>query len=239
MSPGLFLDLDVATVIDADGVIAKRHPADFNRLIGAHVSAKIHAGSGQLDLAVAGHRIIGIIDLDRAGNGGAWILKRGDVNRGFAGPDGFDEVFGIGNRGDGRDRGVVGKGPRRGGPWRTVLAVISGTSEPEKLQKVSPYDAIRPRNYDLLPSRAIMPRFHKSANDFSKISFAMPRQPGDGKTQAPSGLSGPRTSCLIPTTHNTKSFTSYSCPLPSSGGSPHRRPWPFSSIPRPAPLWPL
>ena len=37
---------------------------------------------------------------------------------------------------------------------------------------MSPYDTIRPRNYDLLPSGAIMPRFHKSANDFFKISLA-------------------------------------------------------------------
>lgn len=37
---------------------------------------------------------------------------------------------------------------------------------------MSPHGAIRPRNYDLLPSKAIMPRFHKSANGFFKISFA-------------------------------------------------------------------
>ena len=37
---------------------------------------------------------------------------------------------------------------------------------------MSPHGAIRPRNYDLLPFKAIMPRFHKSANDFFKISFA-------------------------------------------------------------------
>ena len=37
---------------------------------------------------------------------------------------------------------------------------------------MSPYDTIRPRNYDLLPSRAIMPRFPKSANGFSKGSLA-------------------------------------------------------------------
>ena len=37
---------------------------------------------------------------------------------------------------------------------------------------MSPYDAIRPRNYDLLPSKAIMPRFPQSANGFSKIPLA-------------------------------------------------------------------
>ena len=37
---------------------------------------------------------------------------------------------------------------------------------------MSPYDTIRPRNYDLLPSKAIMPRFPQSANDFSKGSLA-------------------------------------------------------------------
>ena len=37
---------------------------------------------------------------------------------------------------------------------------------------MSPYDAIRPRNYDLLPSKAIMPRFPQSANGFSEISLA-------------------------------------------------------------------
>ncbi len=51
---------------------------------------------------------------------------------------------------------------------------------------VSPYDAIRPRNYDLLPSKAIMPRFHKSANSFSKISFAHAQAASHKEKQAPS-----------------------------------------------------
>ena len=37
---------------------------------------------------------------------------------------------------------------------------------------MSPHGAIHPRNYDLLPSKAIMPRFHKSANGFSNRSLA-------------------------------------------------------------------
>ena len=37
---------------------------------------------------------------------------------------------------------------------------------------MSPYDTIRLRNYDLLPSGAIMPRFPRSANGFSKGSLA-------------------------------------------------------------------
>ena len=80
----------------------------------------------------------------------------------------------------------------------TVVVVISGKIEPGKLQHVSPHGAIRPRNYDLLPSKAIMPRFPQSANDFSKISFAMPRQPHIRKKQAPSGLSGLATGRLGP-----------------------------------------
>ena len=37
---------------------------------------------------------------------------------------------------------------------------------------MSPYDTIHPRNYDLLPSKAIMPRFPRSANGFPKGSLA-------------------------------------------------------------------
>ena len=37
---------------------------------------------------------------------------------------------------------------------------------------MSPHGAIRPRNYDLLPSKAIVPRFPRSANGFSKGSLA-------------------------------------------------------------------
>ena len=37
---------------------------------------------------------------------------------------------------------------------------------------MSPHGAIRPRNYDLLPSKAIMPRFSPFANGFSKIPLA-------------------------------------------------------------------
>ena len=37
---------------------------------------------------------------------------------------------------------------------------------------MSPHGPIRPRNYDLLPSKAIMPRFPQSANGFPKTSLA-------------------------------------------------------------------
>ncbi len=37
---------------------------------------------------------------------------------------------------------------------------------------MSPYNTIRPRNYDFLPSRAIMPRFSPFANGFPKIPLA-------------------------------------------------------------------
>ncbi len=59
-----------------------------------------------------------------------------------------------------QDKGLVTKKDPEGSFQRAIAFPLS------------PHGAIRPRNYNLLPSKAIMPRFRKSANGFSKISFA-------------------------------------------------------------------
>ena len=106
--PLAFLHLDGSSAIEiTDGVIAESDPADLDGLIRIVILTKVEARGGQFNLPVASYDLVRVIDFDRARDGSARILSRGDENRGFPDPHRLNAKLGIGNRSDRRDRGVI------------------------------------------------------------------------------------------------------------------------------------